>query len=992
METQTINHTFAPIHFLNDIKMRRFTTLLLSSLLLVTTVFANPIDPEKASKIAQGFWNYNLRQAKQESLILQSPAKMAKAGSRINIKESDPQFYIYTPTDSKGFIIVSGDDKLAPIVGYSTETFGEYSEMPAALVEWLNEYSQYVDDVRAGKVTPAQRSTKAGKSAVAPMLQTTWDQSAPYNNMCPEVNGQKTPTGCTATAMAQIMKFHEWPRKPSANITWKNNITGEEEHINTSSHIYSWDKMLPNYRDSYTDEEAKAVALLMVDVGKAIQSSYSPSGTGSSAVYASYALVNTFDYSPDATVINRSEYTEEEYISIIRENLEARQPLLYTGHSQSYGSGHAFVCDGIDENDLLHIDWGWSGAFNGYFDMTYMSPEGTGIGGGDGRYNVSQAVIAYIHPRGKDEPDTAGTPVVYIMDVVDATASENPATLLEQTVKYDNNGVATTRFAAGLLNWSHSSINMTMYIGVEKDGKINAEKIGNPKVTPFNGDLGYYIYLTASKNQQDEDYLEKGTYKVKVCYSDDNGENIYVARGADNGLILEVGDNSVTLRKELPEVEVTDFKYHTTPQMKGDRLAFDAEFRTNNGKSATVLIVPVINKLQSDNTYSSTQLTSEAVLIQVYDDRDILASFSTSYMFPDNGKYFISFKYNIKNQYTDRSTDVDKATLQDIAGRSNDIYISPLPDGLVLSTTALSAKSITWGEKAEITATVKNISTSDETFTGGLGLFAKENSTGKEYCVATAHVDGLKQNETTEISYQTPDYLPIMQPGNYTITVKQLENGSWKEIRQSAATCIQSITQTSAAIPYVKEIMDINNGNDVVIQGESFEVNATLGCLNADFDGYVRVNIPHGFSYHARSEYVQVAIKKGETVDVTLQCTTKATTPLNRYRLNIIYYDGNKKKLGDMSNNTLTYSGNGYFWIGDKTAIEMVENTGAATVTVCGNSITIADAEEALVTIYSADGREVYKGTDSTVQVAGGLYIVTVQQGGTTNATKVFVK
>lgn len=973
--------------------MRRFTTLLLLSTLLTSTIFAGPITPEKAGAIAKDFWSTELRQPNTEILTLKSTTGMSKAGSRINITENNPQYYIYTPTDNCGFVIVSGDDELAPIVGYSTDKFNKDSEMPAALVEWLNEYSRYVDDVRAGKAAPAQRSAKAGKSAIAPMLQTTWDQSSPYNNMCPEVNGQKTPTGCTATAMAQIMKFHEWPRKPSANITWQNNITGKEEHINTSSHIYSWDKMLPHYRDSYTDEEAKAVALLMADVGKAINSNYALAGTGSSEIYASYALVNVFRYSPDVTIVRRSEFTEEEYMTIIRENLEARQPLLYTGHGQSYSGGHAFVCDGIDENNLLHIDWGWSGSYNGYFDITYMTPSGTGVGGGDGRYNVAQTLVANIRPRQDGEKDVPGVPCVYMMDVVDATATGTPSTLLEQTVKYDKNGVATIRIAAGLLNWSHSSINMTMYIGVEKDGKINAEKIGDPQVTPFNGDMGYYIYLTASKNQQDEEYLEKGTYKVKVCYSDDNGENIYVARGADNGLILEVGDNSVTLRKELPEVEVTDIKYHTTPQMKGDRLAFDAEFRTNNGKSATVLIVPVINKLQSDNTYSSTQLTSEAALIQVYDDRDILASFSTSYMFPDNGKYFISFKYNIKNQYIDRSMDVDKATLQDIAGRSNDIDISPLPDGLILSTTALTTSAITYGEKANITATVKNISTSDDTFTGRLAIFAKENATGKDYLLTSIHVDNLEKGATTDISYQAPDYLPVMQPGSHTISIRQADNGKWKELRQSAATCILDIAPTTATIPYINGVMDINNGNDVVVQGESFDVNTTLGCLNADFNGYLLVKVAYGLSYHAKSDYIPVSIKKGGTANVTIPCNTKVNKKLDRYRLSIIYYDSNKKKLGDLSNNTLTYSGNGYFWIGDATVVEKVENTVGATITVCGNCITITDAEDALVTIYSADGREVYKGNDSTIQVVKGMYIVTVQQNNDTiTATKLFVK
>ena len=455
-------------------------------------------------------------------------------------------------------------------------------------------------------------------------------------------------------------------------------------------------------------------------------------------------------------------------------------------------------------------------------------------------------------------------------------------------------------------------------------------------------------------------------------------------------MILKVDENSVTISKELPEIEATDFRFHTTPQMVGDRLAVDVKFKTNNGKSATVLIVPVINKLQDDNTYSSTIASSAGILIQVHDDRQIHATFNTSYMFPSNGKYFISFKYNIKNHYIDKELVANNSTLQDIAGKSKDITISPLPDGLVLSTTALSTSAITYGEKANITATVKNISTSNDSFTGRLALFVKDNATGKEYLLTSVHVDNLKKGATTDITYQTPDYLPIMQPGSHTITIKQAYDGKWKEIRQSAATCILNIEPTYSAIPYICSLMDINNGNDVIVQGESFEVNATLGCLNADFDGYVRVNIPYGFTYYAQSEYVNVTIPKDKTANVTFLCKTKATTPLNKYRLNITYHsnDSKKTKIGDMSNNTLTYSGNGYFWVGDNTAIENVENVGDVTVTVCGNTITIANAKDATATVYSTDGREVYKGTDNSIQVARGMYIVTVHN----TATKVFVR
>ena len=258
--------------------------------------------------------------------------------------------------------------------------------------------------------------------------------------------------------------------------------------------------------------------------------------------------------------------------------------------------------------------------------------------------------------------------------------------------------------------------------------------------------------------------------------------------------------------------------------------------------------------------------------------------------------------------------------------------------------------------------------------------------------LTSVHVDNMEKGATTNISYQTPDYLPVMQPGKHTISIRQADNGRWKEIRQSAATCIFDIAPTTATIPYINGVMDINNGNDVIVQGNEFVVNATLGCLNADFDGYVRVNVPYGFQYHVRSEYIPVSVKKDGTANVTIPCETKANNKFDRYRLSIIYYDSNKTKLGDMSNNTLTYNGNGYLWIGDGTAIEEVEEIGNAAVTVCGNTITIANANDALVTVYSTDGREVYHGTDNTITIAKGLYIVTVQHAGTTTASKIFIK
>ena len=980
--------------------MKRFTALLLSSLLLVTTAFANPIDPKKASDIATAYWGKTIEKGSAKTLELIPRNNMSKAGSRFETKEQTPGFYIFSPKGENGFVIISGDDALTPVIGYSTTA--TTGEMPPALCELLSVYDMYVNDVRNGIAKPVLPVTTLSGSNIEPMLTTTWNQSTPYNNMCPQVNGSYTPTGCTATAVAQIMKFHDWPDKPSKSFTWYNNVTGENETVNTSSHKYDWENMLDSYRGEYTTTEADAVALLMSDVGKAMNSNYALGGTGSTPQYASQALVNFFKYSPDIIVAKREEYTNEEYMELIRSNLEARQPLMYAGHGQDYASGHAFVCDGINENNLLHINWGWGGSYDGYFDITSMAPGGAGIGGGEERYNVGQSIIANIRPRATGEANVNGQPTLYSMLILNPDTNPDKGEdyqIVNESEKSFENNAAKQRIAFALLNWSHSTTKMQIVMSFEKDGKVYKNMLLNEAndliEIKTNEDSGghYIIDFTVNDNSDGEFYLERGTYNVRLYYSD-GGENsdFELIRGSENNIVIEVSENGTRTYIMQPKIKVTELTFRTTPTMKGDPISFDAKFENTNKRNSLVIIAPVVNRKLADNTYKSDTLTKATAMIDVYDDQKITASFKNVGTFPEDGTYHISFVCNVLNSYTERATELDPKSAIAIAGNSHDITISPLPEGLVLSTTDLSASAITYGEKANITATVKNISTSDDTFTGRLALFAKDNATGKSYLLTSIHVDNMEKGATTNISYQTPDYLPVMQPGSYTIIVKQADNGKWKEIRQSAATCIQNIASTTAAIPYVKKVMDINNGNDVIVQGESFEVDATLGCLNTDFDGYVRVNIPYGLGYHVRSEYVAVSIKKGETADVTFQCESKTSTPLNKYRLNIIYYDSSKKKLGDMSNNTLSYSGNGYFWIGDGTDIEETKSVGNATVTVCGNTITVDNAEDASVTVYSTDGRKVYHGTDNTITIAKGLYIVTVQHAGTTTASKIFIK
>lgn len=971
--------------------MKKTTTLSILILFFAITAFAGPVDPEKALEIANSFWK-SIPEQEQSELHL-SPVGPSKSAGRDGVQKADAQYYLFAPEDKSGFVIVSGEDRLAPVVGYSTGAC--MGDMPPALAEWLDEYSEYVNDVRAGIVMPAKTAVAAHGEKIEPMLKTSWNQSAPYNNYCPEVNGQKTPTGCTATAMAQVMKFHEWPVKATKNIYWMSNITGKEEYVKLTSHSYKWSDMLDHYRNGYTQAQADAVAQLMVDVGKSIGSSYALAGTGSNEIYVSYALVNIFDYSPDVTIVRRSEHTDEEYVSIIRENLEARQPIVYTGMSQSYGAGHAFVCDGIDENNMLHIDWGWDGSYNGYFDMTSMAPGGAGIGGGEDRYNVGQSMIVNIRPRKSDEQSVAGTPTVYMMNVVDARADLKqgaPEDLYRQSISYDASGNASIRFSAGFLNWSHSSVKVSMVVGLEKDGEpVSMVKVADPKGMDFNDSFGYYITLPISNLQSSEDYLEKGSYRVRMYYADSN-DNVYLVRGAENGLLLEVGDTYVTLSKELPAIEVSSVTFHKTPHMKGDGLAFDARFKTVNDKGATVLIVPVVNRLLENGSYSRTILTSEAEMIQVYDDRDIVATFETSYAFPDYGEYYLSFMYNLKNEFIDRTMDVDNANLFDIEGKCENFIIEPLPDGAVLMTESLSLDEsyVAWGSSLKITATVKNIASSDDVYNGNIRLIAEDVNSGDRYTLLNRQIEALEKDKQETLSYNSPDYLPMLSPGRYVVYICELKDGVWSKIKQSAATCYVNITDNGSVAPYVDGVCEINGGNKVR-QGVPFTAKLNLNCVNGDFEGFVRVLISKGLSSYITSEYISVSLKKGVATEVVIDCTCSEKTPLGRYRMNINYYDSNKTKLGVVSNNTFVYPDNGYFWVADVTAIAEMHDGESGVVAGEGCINVIAD--DAVVTVYTLDGRTVYRGAAATVTVEKGLYVVTVAvPGKAVETTKILVK
>lgn len=366
-------------------------------LCVVSTVYGNPITANQAQRIAEDFFKSTAATRSAATLkLVHQPVQTRSGGAA--------EYFVFAPDADKGFVIVSGDDALTPIVGYSPDEPFRAERMPDALKAWLEDYVSYVTNVRAEKITP--RIETRGGEAVAPLLKTKWDQSMPYNNDCPIMNGgQRAPSGCVATAMAQVMKYHNWPEKGTGVISWQEYGNWIERDLAQSvydwqnmkdEYISRWDSETGNYiPDNYTDVEAAAVAKLMHECGRAINIQYGPNETGGFPSHVARALYENFYYAPQIKLYSRENYTNAEWTALIRSNLLEGLPVMYGGQGDG---GHEFVCDGIDANDYLHINWGWGGSSDGYFDMNVMSPNDLGIGAGSGGYYKEQDIVANIRP------------------------------------------------------------------------------------------------------------------------------------------------------------------------------------------------------------------------------------------------------------------------------------------------------------------------------------------------------------------------------------------------------------------------------------------------------------------------------------------------------------------------------------------------------------------------------------------------------------------
>lgn len=511
---------------------------------------ADPVDREAALRKAQTFMQ-------GKGLSISSAAAPAARAPRKSPQQKDASsYYIFNADAGRGFVIVSGDDRTVPILGYSLSGSFNPDNIPDNMRAWLQGYADYIEalgqqdleDAAPQQDDAGEPQQKMTTESIEPLLTTTWNQSAPYSDNCPVLpSGEQCATGCVATAVAQVMNYHRWPAATTADIP----------AYTTSSYSFSidgipagaaidWDNMKSDYSwwNPYTEEQGKAVADLMQYCGAAFSMDYGPESSASAAIIAP-ALKKYFDYDPNMYTAVRSDYTIDKWNSLMFQELMNKRPVVYCG--QSTGGGHCFVIDGYDGSGLFHVNWGWGGYYDGYFAISVLNPEsndGIGASSSSDGYSMSQSAVIGMQPNGAENP-------------MPPTGSNNMLTAANLCVVGD---YVVCDF------WNYTENSGTFYFGfftVDSEERMQLQRYWSVSLPIGYGYPNMGIYIPDLN-------LAKGTYKMYPIgvYGDPSSLiNGTISYNHDNYVLITVGDNGeVTLeRHPVVALEVTSVKMPENP-------------------------------------------------------------------------------------------------------------------------------------------------------------------------------------------------------------------------------------------------------------------------------------------------------------------------------------------------------------------------------------------------------------------------------------------
>lgn len=332
-------------------------------------------------------------------------------------KSGNSVLYYIVNFDPKGFVIIAAEDASVPVLGYSIDQNLDKSNSAPALLDWLKGYEESLKEVIKANASPTAEAksewnritnpdavvdnSKVGAPIVGPLLTTTWNQDQYYNEQCPfdsmSVNGYDfhVPNGCVALSTSQVMFYNRHPQIGNGSKTYnESNSWGDNGQCeygvlsaNFGATTYHWDAMtdvVNNYNFS--------VAQLIAHLGISVSMDYAVDGSGSQTTNAAVALKQYFRYSANCTYKRKDQYPVlNDWIALFKGQLDARHPMINSGRAEDGSGGHAYNCDGYDDQNYFHFNWGWGGYGNGWFLLSNLNPNGSD-------FNYDQQVVINIYP------------------------------------------------------------------------------------------------------------------------------------------------------------------------------------------------------------------------------------------------------------------------------------------------------------------------------------------------------------------------------------------------------------------------------------------------------------------------------------------------------------------------------------------------------------------------------------------------------------------
>ena len=384
--------------------------------------YADQVPVGEAERVAQQFFGQHPVTVKGQhtgnetlKLVWQGRAKQSRSTA-----QGMPTYYVFNRGDNKGFVVISGEDAVRPVLAYAYEGSFGTENIPENLKQWMNHVDKEIADVRAQQMEPTAEVKAAWEKMdyaqeKVQLVTPWWNQTKPYNTKCPGYGGWEdwhAYTGCTITATAIVMGYHQWPDRGQGQL--KGYTTGGlgvwVEGVNLDEYAYRWDKMpdingniLPTDENSaeYKDQE-DAISTLMRDLGVMARARYDFDGTSAHIDMMEARLPRNMKYNENMFYAQRKYFTDKEWHRLMTHEIDHQRPILYAGYDKTMG--HAFVLDGYDANGFFSVNWGWGGMSNGFYSMDALNPYEQGAGGfGSGYSNEAEAVLRITPNRLGDE-------------------------------------------------------------------------------------------------------------------------------------------------------------------------------------------------------------------------------------------------------------------------------------------------------------------------------------------------------------------------------------------------------------------------------------------------------------------------------------------------------------------------------------------------------------------------------------------------------------